>query len=322
MFPLSPGSSFGGMLLSRISPVRFGHADPSSEDLTGMALDWIEANRGAPFFFWLHYFDPHLPYAPDRRYWPGGEAPARIGHEFHQLAAVRGGHLVPDAQERTWIRALYDAEVRDVDANIGRLLDALRGWSLYGRTLVVLTSDHAEEFWEHGGFEHGHAVYDDVLRVPLFLKLPGASEARSIAAQVSTASVTPTLLELLGLAGAGPFSFGSLAGFATASPPAAAPAVSTGMLYYENKLALVFDGLKYIRSESGQEELFDLLADPRERISLVGTAPERLREAQAQLQARLAAAEALRRELSLPAESRFEPEPAWIEGLRELGYVE
>jgi arylsulfatase A-like enzyme len=321
MFPRSPGSSFGGMLLSWLSPVRFGHADPSSQDLTGMALDWIEAQRGAPFFFWLHYFDPHLPYAPALSYRPEGEAPARIGYDFRQLSAVRGGHLVPDAEERRWIRALYDAEVRDVDANIGRLLDALRASDLYGPMLVVFTSDHAEEFWEHDGFEHGHSVYDEVLRVPLFLKLPDSGETGSIGTRVTTASVTPTLLQRLGLDATGPFSVGPLAGPGSQAPDPASP-VSTGMLYHENRLALVFDDFKYIRADGGAEALFDLAADPRERHSLVRTAPARLDEARRRLQARLDEAQALRRRLALPDESRFEPEPAWIEGLRELGYVE
>jgi arylsulfatase A-like enzyme len=322
-FPRSPGSSFGGIVLPALSPQRFGRERATSAELREMAVDWIDEHRDEPFFFWLHYFDPHLPYHPPAELRPQGNAPPRVGVRFDGRSAIRNGDLVLDDADKAWVRALYDAEVRDVDAQIGRLLDALREFGLYERTLIVFTSDHGEEFFEHGDFEHGHSVYDEVLRVPLILKPPGATTPRRIATSVSIVSAVPTLLDLLDFgAAAGPFSAPSLGPLVAGERNESTAHVSTGMIYYENKTALIVDDSKYVRAESGTEEFFDLEADPDERTSLAGSSPERVREARELLDRKIAEAAALRRELGLPANSRLEPDREWVENLRALGYVE
>jgi arylsulfatase A-like enzyme len=325
-YPSEPGASVGGKILSRLAPTRFGWSDPSSADLTEMALNWIGQNHDRPFLLWLHYFDPHIPYEPHPSL-VDGEAPSkRIGNSFSNYSGIRTGHFVPSDAEQLWIRELYDAEVRDVDANAGRVLEALQELNLYAPMLIAFTSDHGEEFFEHGGFEHGHVVYDEVIRVPLFFKLPGGSSTGRISAAVSIESVTPTVLEVLGASeGAGPFTSDSLAGYwkPGAEPPTVGPQLATGVLYYEEKTSLIFDGLKYIRGEqSGSEELFDLNADPAEAISLSDSMPERLVEARALINQKIHNANKLRRSLNLPEVSVLEPDAEWLDRLRELGYVE
>jgi arylsulfatase A-like enzyme len=76
---------------------------------------------------------------------------------------------VPPRETRQWIRELYDAEVRDVDANLGRLIDALKRLRVYDDALILLSSDHGEEFWEHGRQGHGQSLHPELLRVPLIV---------------------------------------------------------------------------------------------------------------------------------------------------------
>jgi hypothetical protein len=137
--------------------------------------------------------------------------------------------------------------------------------------------------------------------------------------------LTATLLDVLGFSeGAGPFTSDSLAGYwkQGATPPDGAPQLIAGVLYYEEKISVIFDGLKYIRAETGREELFDLAADPRERVSVAASLPERLSEARTLIDQHIEAAAHVRRSLDLPEESLLEPDQEWMERLRALGYVQ
>ena len=124
----------------------------------------------------MHYYDPHQPLEPPLEYMGNAKAPAGMGRRFKDKINVRAGMLKLSAEQREWVRKLYDDEVRYVDENVGRLLGHLRETGQYDDALIIVASDHGEEFWEHDGFEHGHTLYNEVLRVPLMIKLPGGSE--------------------------------------------------------------------------------------------------------------------------------------------------
>ena len=116
----------------------------------------------------------------------------------------REGRMPTDAPTRRWIETLYDLEVREADAVVGELLATLERSALYERALIVVSSDHGEEFWEHEGFEHGHTLYDEVLHVPLIVKPPASVALRPAAERVietpaSLENVYPTILSLCGL---------------------------------------------------------------------------------------------------------------------------
>src|SRR4030095_4640640 len=101
----------------------------------------------------------------------------------------------PDAEERRQIEALYREDVASTDAAIGHLLDALAARGLAERTAVVLTADHGEEFWDHGGLEHGRTLFEEVLRVPLVVAPPGGAPA-SVRELSTVLDVAPTLLRI------------------------------------------------------------------------------------------------------------------------------
>ncbi len=326
-----PGISFGERLLYRLDPLRPAWRDWTDE-LPDLAGRWLERNRRRDFFLWLHYYDPHLGYAPPERFLPEDQPPKRIGRQFHKLPAVRNGHFAPTPAERDWIRRLYEAEVRHVDDSVGRLLQTLERLDLYDDSLIVLTSDHGEELWEHGGFEHGHSLHREVLRVPLVIKLPRSRKgaAREVERPVSTAAILPTVLDLCGVRyRSGDLSAASLVpllddpGTPAAEAPAE-PVLSTGTLYFEDQVALAFGGTKYIRRlESGAEELYDLAVDPGETVSIADSAPERLARARRLLAEAEAASKALRQVHQVPREGEeTELDAETLRRLRALGYVE
>jgi arylsulfatase A-like enzyme len=316
------GSSLGAQWLVR---ARWRQLNANTEELTDTAISWLNELSDRRFFLWLHILDPHVPYSPPPAYLPPGPAPARIGTFWNGTLAVRSGLIAPSAEERRWLRALYDAEVRYVDDNVGRLMGALHTLHLDDRCVVAFASDHGEEFWDHGGYEHGHTLYDDVIHVPLAFRLPNGAKTGRIEVPVSTESMTATLLELLGLetppddVEIAP----SLAAYwnGSATPPASRPLVSTGMLVFSEKRAVVEDGLKVIEDlDTGRVEVFDLARDPAEQHPLedVDRAVQRERAAISDWTTRGARARAALG-IGSPVLGGIEPDLA--EKLRELGYA-
>lgn len=322
-FPRGNAGILGARLLQRLVPKRFA-TEPSTTELTNFAVRWLRENHQERFFLWLHYFDPHGPFAPPTRYLPHETAAARIGTTFGDTPAIRTGELVPNLEEREWIRELYRSEVRYVSDNVGRVMETLEDFGLYDSCLIAFTSDHGEELWEHGGFEHGHTLYDEVLRVPLFLKLPGKSKTHQVLeTAVSTESLTPTVLDLLGLTHPGDrFTAPSLTTLWQADPkPTTGPTFSNAVHYYEEKQSVVFGRFKYIREPmTGHEQLFDLEADPAETNDLAAEAPEALAQARHLLGERIAHTEILRLELGI-AEDQADLDIDTLQDLRALGYI-
>ena len=318
-----PPSALAEILLRELASDVYRPVSRGAEQAR-LARRWIERHRDEDFFLWLHFLDPHAPYAPPRELAPPGQPPPRIGRSFRDAVSVRTGNLVPDLDERRWIEGLYDGEVRYLDACVGEITAELKRLGIYDDTLIVLTSDHGEEFWEHGGFEHGQSMFDELLRVPLILRLPKAALVERVAAPVSHASLAPTLLSLCKI---------DYDPQELPLPPlvqdlerpevrvSAEPLVSSMTLYFEDRTAVVFDGWKYVRyAITAREELYDLERDPGETRDRSEEEPERLNAARELLARELERAEALRRKLDLEAAAAPVDEGT-RRGLRALGYA-
>ncbi|MCP3960108.1 MAG: sulfatase [bacterium] len=168
------------------------------------AAEWL-AEGGEPFFLFVHTYEVHHPYTPrgdllarfagDYR----GDLGSRISKEL--LLEINAGERRIDEDDLAYIAAAYDAEIFSMDAAVGRLLDILRERGLYDDSILVLTSDHGEELGEHGTVGwHSHTLYDELLKVPLIIKLPGSRHAGArVGAQVRSIDISPTILELLHL---------------------------------------------------------------------------------------------------------------------------
>jgi len=231
--------------------------------------------------------------------------------------------LFGTAAERAWARSLYDAEVRHVDSEIGRFLDALKSSGIYENALIVFAVDHGEEFWDHDGFEHGHTLYQELVGVPLMIKPPASHQKRIAHNAVSGYDVTPTVLDLCGLPPVVTPTGVSLAGYVTGASarPADRPIFSGGTLFRSNWESVVFEGWKYIRSTTtGLESLFQLRDDPRERRSLSLVLPDVTARARALLDEHTRAMEAFREEHGI-VNPTIELDAEEIERLRTLGYL-
>jgi arylsulfatase A-like enzyme len=174
------------------------HQDRKATDVANRAMDLLDRFGDRPFFVFLHFYDPHWHYDPP-------EATRRIFEEPYagsitgrlQDFSKRDRKSVSEA-DRAHLLALYDGEIRYVDDELGRLLDHLRARGLDRGTLVTVTSDHGEEFLEHGSWEHQKTLYEEVVRIPLLLAGPNVAPRRE-ASQVSLLDVAPTVLAWAGV---------------------------------------------------------------------------------------------------------------------------
>jgi len=169
------------------------------------AIEWLDANPGEKFFFFLHTYEVHNPYSPEPRYLEmfdtgyDGDLPASILPGL--LLDINDGRFSISGEDAQHIVNTYDAEIRSVDDAFGELVAALDERELLERTVIVFTSDHGEEFGEHGSVgRHSHSLYDELLRVPLILWLPGSEHAGGqFEQQVRGIDILPTVLDAVGI---------------------------------------------------------------------------------------------------------------------------
>ncbi|MCB9916324.1 MAG: sulfatase [Planctomycetes bacterium] len=260
---------------------------------TDAALAWLDGARGAaPFFLLVHYFDPHAVYAPPAEYRRRFAAPQDRGPQGlvfgtrEQMLLLRAGRLELDPALVARAKGLYDGELAYLDAQVGRLLDGLAARGLERDTLVVVTADHGEEFREHGGFEHGHTLYEELLHVPLLVRFPGRVPAGAVRSdRVGLIDVAPTVCALAGVAAPAGFRGHDLLARDFAPRPLLAhgnfwgPALSS---WTSGRWKLVL-----VPEADGAEraELYDLEADPGEARDLAATEPARAAELRAELDA-------------------------------------
>lgn len=181
----------------------FVFSKESADQLTDPALAFLAECEaaGRPAFLYLHYFDVHWPYEPPEQWqqrFPLPEGGTKV-YKSGPMPGVRQVDLAASV-------AAYDAGVAWVDSEIGRLLDGVAAAGSGRATLTAVTSDHGDEFLEHGGMGHGTTVYGELIRVPLLLSMPGWLEpGRRIAHLSSQVDLAPTLLALAGLERPAPF---------------------------------------------------------------------------------------------------------------------
>jgi len=169
-----------------------------SERVVDAALAWLaeEDHRQQPFFLFLHLWDPHYDYLPPPEYadlfWPEGLQGPREFRGFDRKPW--GEEMLPRLQ------ALYEAEIRYTDDQIARLWSRLEEWGLADRVVLAITADHGDEFLEHGGRGHQKTLYEEVTRIPMVLRAPGAVPAgQVVAAPAALYDLAPTLLGLAGI---------------------------------------------------------------------------------------------------------------------------
>jgi arylsulfatase A-like enzyme len=266
-----------------------GIRDRVADATTVSALEWIDDNSGKPFFIFVHYFDPHVPYSPpppyDTLFAPDSSAQSR------RFFFPDKSHI-DELTASDWdeIRALYDGEIAFTDEAVRRLLEGLEERGLRENTLIILLSDHGEEFYDHGGFEHGHTLYDELIKVPLVFALPGVvpDEVR-IPRQVRLLDVCPTILDLVGIDSGTHFEGVSLKHLimgdngqretAEGRILPAHVAYSEALLYPrpgERKCVTAYNWKLIYDVKTAEELFFNLAEDPGEHLNLAGDGGEPL----------------------------------------------
>jgi len=309
------------------------------------ALEWLDAERPQRFFLYIHTVEPHAPYAPyffsrdrdraekahgpalreevaryrDFDFDPDYEGP--LDGSLESLAALeRQG---PTARELYRLIALYDRGVRYTDHWVGRLLDALAERGLYDQSLVILTSDHGEELFDHGGYQHGKTYYEEIVRVPLILRVPGEGRGVAVEDQVGIIDVFPTVLDVLGIERDLALQGRSLRplwrGLSLPEEPHFAEAARDQLQGYE---AMRTRRWKYVRRGSTREELYDLERDPRERIDRCQKDPAACEPFRRELEAWRGRMQEAARRLDLPPAAPVELDEETRERLVALGYYE
>ena len=337
------------LVLSLIPDRKLG--DYRAAGVTDQALAWLAEDDAAPIFLWVHYLGPHIPLRaePDNLDLEALQAMVHeslptadedgsvLGEVFTATSHVRSGLLWLSPLDRRKLEDRYDLTVSYVDQHVGRLFTALRERHPEIRPVVAaLTSDHGEELWDHGHFEHGHDYYREVTRVPLIFWSPGRVPAGlHVSSLAGHVDIGPTLLELAELAAprpSAPDEGRSLAprfrpqgdaadaGDGTSDSeepphPAAPPRFSGGNLY-GLPAALVEDGSwRFILRANGQGELYNVELDPQERHNVALQNPQIADRYRQLLEPRLATL------LEDADDEEAELSTETLEALRSLGYV-
>jgi arylsulfatase len=297
-----------------------GHTYVSSPGVTDEALEALRRARARrPFFLFVHYFDPHYDYLEhEHRFSADYEGDFRShGDNMLELrrAALEGRFSERDVQH---LNDLYDSEIRFTDDHVGRLLDWLERHDLYDETLIILTGDHGEAFLDRDDRWIGHTrtLFQELIHVPLLIKLPGSREAREIESQVSTVDLFPTVMDVVG---AQPPFMPDLEERSLAGEPGERPAFAETQRWAN--LQMVARGRwKLIRdTKTGRSRLFDLRTDPRERTDLAQRMPSLVADLERQRE-RWDQRNQEQRRHRKAVEPQLTPEETLR--LRGLGYVE
>ena len=304
------------------------------------AIAWIRETPQRPFFAFVHTYHVHDPYTPQPPYdtWFAKDYQGPISSDRESLLGQTDDETFNELRDVFWsrvdptrsediehLKALYDGQIREIDARVGELIQA--ALEADERTVIVLVSDHGEEFYEHGKFLHDQ-LYEELLKVPLILRLPSGGKGR-IEERVSLIDLAPTLLDVIGLEAPTHFQGSSLV-------PVLQGAEGRALVYGEKvvhfaeedgeaelggqgiRAALIADDWKVIAARS--EELYFLPEDLQERNNLASQSPEMsgLLELLADVNRRNAE---LRKELGTGAGDKRGLDEETLEELKALGYL-
>lgn len=248
------------------------------------ALEWLEQNKGKKFFMFLHGYDSHGQYMPegglDYRFVDKGYDKKYTGSAAEQEAlreeGLAKGSVSLRPEDVTFWRAVYDEKINRVDAKFAVFLEGMKKQGLMEKTIFVLTVDHGTEFHEHSCFDHGFSLYDELIHVPLIVKLPGVKGGKTISDRVSSLNVMPTILDLVDVPVAGTVVGKQMVGKSLAPALNGASVAEDAYsetdyrLYTFKRSVTTKDGKKFIYTiESKKRELYDLNADPSEKTNLV-----------------------------------------------------
>jgi len=221
------------------------------EIVTSNFNTWVKKHKKKPFFAYLHYMDTHVPYnAPqefskifglkdDSMFTPG---------EFKTMDVRLLGEMGLSKHDKQSLVDLYDAAIKYFDSNFAKIVDNLKKLGILNKTIIILTSDHGEEFWEHDGFAHGHTVYNELLHVPLIIGYSPHLPKRHIKPYVQLLDFFPTTLSLAGIKNNFELRGRDLAMAALANKQINEEILFEGVLFGSERKGIIKDGWKLIEN--------------------------------------------------------------------------
>lgn len=224
-------------------------AERKAEEVSKKALKWLKNNLNNKFFLWIHYYDPHTPYAPPKKYADKYEDP-------------------------------YDGEIAYVDDQIGLLITFLKKNNIYSDTLIIIIGDHGEAFGEHQELTHGMFLYDTTIHIPFIIKFPKFNKHKKINATVRSIDLFPTILDLLHInnyKSDGNSLIPLIKSFSRKNN-----LINYAETLYPNNFK--WSPLFSIRTkewkliDSPKPELYDLLNDPEEKANIIQKYPEKAKK--------------------------------------------
>lgn len=260
-------------------------------------LEWLKQNKDKKFFMFLHGYDIHGQGIPeggfDYRFVDKGYDNKYTGSAMEQEALreeglEKGSVALRDEDVKFW-RAIYDEKIQRTDARFRKFLEEFEKLGLMDKTIFVLTSDHGTEFHEHKRFDHGFSLYDELIHVPLVIRLPGQTAGKVVKDQVSSIDVMPTILDLLDVKmpenAKGQLRGASLVAAMQGQKVAKDVYFETDYRLYTYKRGIqTVDGWKLIYTlENKGRELYNIKTDPAETRNLIDKEPKRAYELEQRL---------------------------------------
>ncbi len=219
-----------------------------AEESSDVACEWFTEHKDEPFFFFLHYYDPHYPCEP------------------------------PEPYASKFSDDLYAGEIAYTDEHIGRVMAKLKELGIYDSALIILTGDHGEMLGEHREIGHGYFIYEGAIKVPLIIKRPGSKEHIEVDGPVGLVDIVPTICGMMGIKAPSPVHGEDLSDYWEKPDKK-----RTRYIYIQSMtpiksdaaslLGVVSENYKYIQTT--RPELYDTVADPCEMNNLVNKEPKR-----------------------------------------------
>jgi arylsulfatase len=285
-------------LLDRFAPnwtrlVLKTDGERTAKEMLPDILQFVDETRGSPFFLFVNFFDAHAPYNLGEEFRPmfGAEGADldtldRIVNGQYQDGDLRFSHLTVDEADREMLVNLYDSELYHLDQHLGQFFDHLRAQGLYDRSLIIITSDHGEEFLENGGLQHRQTLFEEVVHVPLYIKPPLLAEelqGTRVSSPVSNKDIFETVLDFSEPSNNTPASLRCYWRFPASCPskPVFAELYGNRRFGIIDQFAVWQDGYKLLLGTNLhgrlRDGLFDIDVEPREQTDLAQGNPEQAR---------------------------------------------
>ncbi len=304
---------------------RYSRAEFLAADVTS----WLDKRpEKLPFFLYVHAIDPHVPYKPTAEflslYDPSPyKGVVDFSNDTALLEKIKIGSIKLNERDKVRLEALYDSEISYHDVHFRAILTALEKRGLADDTMVVVVADHGEEFWDHGSVGHGHSVYEELLRIPMVVRVPGLTHGpATITSSAGLVDVMPTVLEALGEtvpAGlSGRSLIPELSGLGVSAPQVTVSGFMDGWR------TAVIANLKIIQRTERRIMLHDLADDPGEQTDVVLERPITTRYMRGQLGLQLAkttAGQTAQKGKKVVREQKTDIDAETEAQLRALGYV-